>query len=52
MLPVDIKIGIHHGYFCRDNFIHKKFPEIASCGSTFNIITIQHRTKVNNPEPY
>ena len=40
MLPVATKIGIHSGYFCGDNFIYKKFQEIASCGITFNIITI------------
>ena len=40
ILPVATKIGIHCEHYCGDNFIYKKFQEIAPGGVTFNIVTI------------
>ena len=52
ILPFATRIGIHRGLFSGDNFICKKFQEIATGGITFNIVTISHRTIVYNSEPY
>ena len=35
ILPVATKIGIYHRLFCGNNFIYKKFQEIAPGGVTF-----------------